>query len=136
MRLSDIHEGQDEIPFVDLVLLSSSEHGSNVRKGNSSGDENIGQNTCYVKFLLQVQDFGCGISSDKLDSLFINFGTLAEHQKNNPSGRGLGLSICKSIVEKMGGNVSVESVVGEGTKFNLTFKTVSHLSSSKQQEES
>jgi signal transduction histidine kinase len=83
-----------------------------------------------------VQDFGCGIPSDKLDSLFINFGTLAEHQKNNPSGRGLGLSICKSIVEKMGGNVSVESVVGEGTKFNLTFKTVSHLSNSKQQEES
>ena len=79
-----------------------------------------------MKFLLQVQDFGCGIPASKLSSLFVNFGTLAEHQKTNPSGRGLGLSICKSIVEKMGGSVAVESTVGEGTKFNLTFTAVCH----------
>ena len=42
---------------------------------NDSGQEA----SCYVKFLLQVQDFGCGIPADKLSSLFINFGTLAEH---------------------------------------------------------
>jgi K+-sensing histidine kinase KdpD len=49
--------------------------------------------------MLTVQDFGCGIPEDKLDSIFINFGNLAEHQNANPTGRGLGLSICKSIVE-------------------------------------
>jgi signal transduction histidine kinase len=82
-----------------------------------------------------VQDFGCGIPANKLSSLFVNFGTLAEHQNSNPSGRGLGLSICKSIVEKMGGSVAVESIVGEGTKFNLTFTAVCHLSSTGQFEE-
>ncbi len=40
----------------------------------------------------------------------------------NPTGRGLGLSICKSIIEQMGGSVDVESEVGQGSKFNLTFK--------------
>ena len=55
--------------------------------------------TCYVKFELSIQDFGCGISAEKLKSLFINFNNLEEHRKTNPSGRGLGLSICKSIVE-------------------------------------
>jgi len=49
--------------------------------------------------MLSIQDFGCGIPPDKLNSLFINFGNLGEHQKVNPSGRGLGLSISKSIVE-------------------------------------
>jgi signal transduction histidine kinase len=62
---------------------------------------------CYIKFVLSVQDFGCGIPEDKLESIFINFGNLAEHQKVNPTGRGLGLSICKSIVEQMGGSVNV-----------------------------
>ena len=72
--------------------------------------------------MLSVQDFGCGIPEDKLDSIFINFGNLAEHKNANPTGRGLGLSICKSIVEQMGGSVSVESKVGVGSSFNLTFK--------------
>ena len=72
--------------------------------------------------MLTVQDFGCGIPEDKLDSIFINFGNLAEHQNANPTGRGLGLSICKSIVEQMGGSVNVVSDVGVGSSFNLTFK--------------
>jgi signal transduction histidine kinase len=72
--------------------------------------------------MLQVQDFGCGIPADKLDSIFVNFGNLEEHKSINPSGRGLGLSICKSIIEQMGGSVSVDSKVGKGSSFNLTFK--------------
>jgi signal transduction histidine kinase len=56
----------------------------------------------------------------------MNFGNLEEHRSANPAGRGLGLSICKSIVEQMGGSITVESAEGEGTKFNLTFKVASY----------
>ncbi len=45
----------------------------------------------------------------------MNFGNLAEHRKANPAGRGLGLSICKSIIQNMGGSISVESKEGEGS---------------------
>jgi signal transduction histidine kinase len=62
--------------------------------------------------MITIQDFGCGISPGKLDSIFVNFGNLEEHRKANPAGRGLGLSICKSIVENMGGNIQVESSLG------------------------
>jgi len=42
----------------------------------------------------------------------------------NPTGRGLGLSICKQIINNMGGTVSVKSRVGEGTTFTITLNTM------------
>ena len=72
----------------------------------------IVSNKCYIKFMITIQDFGCGIPPDKLESIFVNFGNLEEHRQANPAGRGLGLSICKSIVEQMGGSIQVESLLG------------------------
>ena len=39
-----------------------------------------GDGTCYIKFELSIQDFGCGIPPDKLKTLFINFNNLDEHK--------------------------------------------------------
>jgi len=58
---------------------------------------------------LEIRDQGCGIPNDRLDKLFINFSKLEENKEMNPQGRGLGLSICKLIVERMGGNLRVTS---------------------------
>lgn len=55
----------------------------------------MNNNTCYLKFELAIEDFGCGIPEDKIGGLFINFNNLEEHRQANPTGRGLGLSICK-----------------------------------------
>lgn len=50
--------------------------------------------------------------------MFHNFSKLADSQGLNNRGTGLGLSICKHIIEKMGGNVRVESEgEGHGTSF-------------------
>ena len=68
-----------------------------------------------------------GIPADKLDKLFINFGNLAEHQKINQAGRGLGLSICKSIVEQMGGVVKVTSQENVGSVFAMIFSFMCRL---------
>ncbi len=54
--------------------------------------------------------------------MFVNFGTLDEHRGSNPQGRGLGLTICKSIIEKMGGRIRVESILGQGTSFIMTLR--------------
>lgn len=73
----------------------------------------------FNMFSLKIIDNGAGISEEGLENLFVNFGSLKEHQQSNHRGTGLGLSICKEIIEKMGGNVKVTSEIGKGTCFTI-----------------
>ncbi len=63
-----------------------------------------------------VTDTGSGISPDFIEHIFDTYASKdAEQQK----GFGLGLALCKIIVEKMGGDISVESTVGKGSTFSF-----------------
>jgi signal transduction histidine kinase len=53
----------------------------------------------------------------------MDFSRLDEHSKMNAQGTGLGLSICKRMIEQMGGKVSVDSTLGEGTIFTCEMTT-------------
>ncbi len=64
-----------------------------------------------------VQDNGQGLTPTEQDQLFVEFSRL--HQ-GKIDGHGLGLSIVKRIIDKLGGEVGVESVVGEGSTFYFT----------------
>jgi PAS domain S-box-containing protein len=64
-----------------------------------------------------VRDNGCGIAEHDRDRLFREFSRL---QSSRSDSHGLGLSIVKRIVEKLGGKVGVESVIGEGSTFWFT----------------
>lgn len=63
-----------------------------------------------------VTDTGTGIEPEKIGRVFERFAKL----NNIAQGTGLGLSICKTIIERMGGTISVSSVIGEGTTFLFT----------------
>lgn len=64
---------------------------------------------------LYVTDTGCGISKEKLPLIFTRFEKLNDFVQ----GTGLGLPICKSIVERLGGRIEVESELGQGSTFIL-----------------
>lgn len=67
-----------------------------------------------------VTDTGTGIKKENIDKLFNQYFKIHEHAH----GTGLGLNICKKIVEKQNGSIGVDSVFGKGSTFYCRFKAV------------
>ncbi|MBD3307427.1 response regulator [candidate division KSB3 bacterium] len=90
---------------------------------NPQGQISISAHTRAHTVEVQVTDTGIGISPDNLAKLFridvkyVGVGTAGER------GSGLGLILCKELVEQNGGHISVESEVGKGTTFTFTLPT-------------
>jgi len=74
----------------------------------------------FSSILFSVQDHGQGIPSDKLTAIFDRFQQVNVSDSREKGGTGLGLAICKSIVEKHGGQIWVESILGQGSTFYFT----------------
>jgi PAS domain S-box-containing protein len=70
--------------------------------------------------LFKVQDQGRGIPEDKLESIFERFHQVDASDSRKKGGTGLGLGICRSIVQQHGGRIWVESTLSEGSSFYFT----------------
>ena len=79
---------------------------------------------------ITIQDTGIGISEDNIAKLFRIDVHHTTYGTNNEKGTGLGLILCKELVEKNKGKIWIESKLGKGSKFNFTIPSrVIHLSS-------
>lgn len=72
------------------------------------------------KCVIQVQDTGIGISAENMDTLFQPFRQIDSGLTRQYEGTGLGLNICARLIDKMGGTITVDSTVGEGSSFTVT----------------
>lgn len=72
--------------------------------------------------LLSIRDNGCGIPEENLPRLFQRFFTTKSGpDASGKGGTGLGLSVCKEIVDEHRGRIRVDSTVGKGTAFTIRF---------------
>ncbi|GAA4456897.1 hypothetical protein GCM10023156_32910 [Novipirellula rosea] len=100
---------------------------SNAIKFTDQGEINLQaerqkQSEHDVTLLFSITDTGIGIPATRLDRLFQSFSQVDSSINRKYGGSGLGLSICKAIVEKMDGEIGVESREGAGSRFWFTAK--------------
>ena len=84
--------------------------------------EELPRNEHYAKYQFTVQDDGIGMSEAYQKTLFDPFTREERSGTNKVQGTGLGMAITKSIVDLMGGSISVESATGKGTRFEVVLE--------------
>lgn len=80
-----------------------------------------------AEWLLAVTDNGIGIGEEFVDKVFVIFQRL--HGRDEYSGTGLGLALCKKIVEHHGGNIRIDTSYADGTRFEFTLPLVKSAAS-------
>ena len=86
-------------------------------RGENKPEIKIGKEIINSKWLIYIKDNGIGIDKKYKDLIFIIFQRL---NQNNYPGTGIGLAVCKKIVERHGGKIWIESETGKGSTFYFT----------------
>ena len=71
--------------------------------------------------IIRIKDSGVGIPEESIAHVFERFYRIDKARSRKSGGAGLGLAIVKTMVERNHGEISVESVLGEGTEFTVVF---------------
>jgi CheY-like chemotaxis protein len=86
------------------------------------GERRTGENGDIIR--LGVSDDGIGIAADKLERIFEEFSQADDSTTKNFGGTGLGLALVRRFCQMMGGDIWVESTVGEGSSFIVELPAV------------
>lgn len=73
-----------------------------------------------IRLLLEIEDTGIGISQEQLKTIFVPFTQADPSTTRKYGGTGLGLTLAQRFARLLGGDISVESVMGQGSVFRLT----------------
>ena len=112
--LPEITGDQDRLIQVVINLIS------NAVKFTDAGSITCSARQAGTELLVSVRDSGIGIAPDDQPKVFEKFKQVGDTLTDKPKGTGLGLPICKEIVEYHGGRIWVESEPGRGSIFSFT----------------
>jgi light-regulated signal transduction histidine kinase (bacteriophytochrome) len=116
----------DELPAVmadetQLTQLFQNLVGNAIKyQGPGAPNVHVGALRKGKKWAFSVKDNGLGIAPEYFDRIFWMFQRL--HKREEFDGTGIGLAICKKIVERHGGTISVESTLGQGSTFRFALR--------------
>ncbi len=106
------HEQCLRIVFSNLIVNA-------IKYNQRPGKIHINARVDPNEVVVSVRDTGIGIPEDKLGLIFEEFYRVKDERTKNISGTGLGLPICKKILDEIGGKIEVESIVNQGSCFHV-----------------
>lgn len=117
---------KDDLIVTDEIKLTQilSNLLNNSFKFTSKGVVSLGYNYNDKELIFYVKDEGMGISKENQNLIFEKFRKVSNNKSELFRGTGLGLAICKAYVEMLGGTISVESKINEGTLIRFTLPLV------------
>ncbi len=122
MRIENVYADQLRINQIFINLLSNA-----VKYTPEGGkivvdlkEEPLDDNPDVVRLTYTVQDNGVGMSEEFQKTMYRSFTREEQTELHRIQGSGLGLTICKQMVDLMGGKIECESQVGMGTTFTVT----------------
>jgi two-component system phosphate regulon sensor histidine kinase PhoR len=115
----EVHADGDRLQQTLLNLIDNA-----IKYGRSEGAVVVGAKGEDGKVIVWVKDDGPGIPAESLDRVFERFYRVDRARSREQGGTGLGLAIVKHIVQSHGGEVWVESVVGQGATFYFTLPSM------------
>ena len=118
--LPPVNGDQDRLIQVVINLIS------NAVKFTDTGSITCSAHLRDGELVAGVTDSGIGIASGDQQKVFEKFKQVGDTLTDKPKGTGLGLPICKEIVEYHGGRIWVESVPGKGSTFSFTLPVIGH----------
>ena len=123
LLFSNVPEGTIVVADESLLLSAITNLISNgIKYGNESGYVSVSASKNGDKTEIIVADNGVGISEEHIDKIWTRFYRVDDVRNDEYGSSGLGLSMVKSIIELHGGEIMVQSVLGEGTEFRVIMK--------------
>lgn len=98
-----------------------------IKYTNSGGKVNVSLARSDKNYVIQFKDSGIGIPKASIGNLFTKFYRVHGGLNSGSTGTGLGLFIAKSIIERHGGSISVESEEGVGSTFTVTIPVLDEI---------
>ena len=125
IRLETVFDGEPcaavNASQVQQVLLNLIINGRQAMEPGGSLTIRVGTNVADGLAEISVQDTGGGIPSETLHKIFDPFYSTKTADEGGQGGTGLGLSLCRDVMESHRGRIRVESALGRGTTFTLRF---------------
>jgi signal transduction histidine kinase len=111
-------EGGDAGVLVSNLLLNALQHSP------AESQVEVSVRACPAGTELRVTDHGEGISESALPHVFERFYRADASRSRQSGGAGLGLAICKAIVERAHGNIKIQSQLEQGTEVTATLPAI------------
>jgi len=115
----------DDCPILILeddlyqIIFNLVENG--IKYNTTGGRLSVSVHRSDDNVILQIRDTGMGIPKESLEHIFERFYRVDKARSRKSGGSGLGLSIVRNMVERNHGQISVNSEIGEGTTFTVSF---------------